>query len=177
MYVLEVPRGGPYRFGALNDLTGGLFFAASVPVIVQVHRRVEGGPWSRAAGAAVITSSLAAAASGVLLAFHRIPFKTSTAVSVAGIVAHAVWTAVAHHKLLREPGYPKGLARTGRAIGSGMLAGLTLVGAGLATTRVPPVKWALWGVGGTLGVTSYLAWPVWICACGRQLCGACKNRR
>ncbi|MGB7962881.1 MAG: hypothetical protein WCF12_08005 [Propionicimonas sp.] len=171
MYALEVPRGGPYRFGAVNDFAGGLFFAATIPVIVQVHRRVGDGPWSRTAETAVITSSAAAAVSGVLLAFHRIPFKPSTAISIAGIAGQAVWAAVTHHKLLRGPGYPRGLARAGRAIGCGMLAGLPLAAAGFAVPRLPVLKWAMWGIGGTLGAASYLAWPVWFGACGRQLRG------
>lgn len=172
MYAVEVPRGGPYRFGAINDFTGGLFFAATIPAIHQVHRRLGDGPWSRAAETAVITGSAAAAVSGVLLAFHRIGFKPSTAISIAGIAGQAVWAAVAHHKLLQASGYPKGLARAGRAIGCGMLAGLPLVAAGFATPRLPALRWALWAVGGTLGATSYLAWPVWLGACGRHLRGA-----
>lgn len=171
MYAVEVPRGGPYRFGAVNDFTGGLFFAATIPVIVQVHGRLGDGPWSRLAEAAVITGSAAAAASGVLLTFHRIPFKPSTAISIAGIAGQAVWTAVTHHKLIRQPGYPQGLARAGRAIGCGMLAGLPLVAAGFAAPRLPVLTWALWGIGGTLGAASYLAWPVWFGACGRHLRG------
>lgn len=169
MYAVEVPRGGPYRFGAVNDLTGGLFFAATIPVIVQVHRRVGDGAWSRAAETAVIAGSAAAAVSGVLLAFHRIPFKTSTAISIAGIAGQAVWAAVAHHKLLHATGYPRGLALAGRAIGGGMLAGLPLVAAGFATPKLPALRWVLWGIGGTLGAASYLAWPVWFGACGRHL--------
>jgi len=169
MYAVEVPRGGPYRFGAVDDFTGGLFFAATIPVIVQVHRRLGDGPWSRAAETAVITGSVAAAVSGVLLAFHRIPFKPSTAVSIAGIAGQAAWAAVAHHKLLGTPGYPQGLARAGRAIGCGMLAGLPLVAAGFATPKPKALKWALWGVGGTLGAASYLAWPIWFGAWGRHL--------
>lgn len=172
MYAIEVPRGGPYRFGTLNDFTGGLFFAATIPVIIQVHRRLADGPGTRAAGAAVVTSSAAAAASGLLLAFGKIPFNPSTAVSVAGIVGQAAWTALAHHKLLRRPGYPQGLARAGRAIGCGMLAGLPLVGAGFAASQVPPLKWTLWIIGGTVSAASYLAWPVWLAACGRKLLGA-----
>ena len=151
MYAVEVPRGGPYRFGALNDFTDGLFFAATIPVIVQVHHRFEDGPWSRTAEASVITSSAAAAVSGIMPAFHRIPFKPSTAVSIAGIAGQAVWAAVTQHKLLRGPGYPPRLARAGLAIGCGMLAGLSLVAAGFAAPKLPALKWALGGIGGTLG--------------------------
>lgn len=100
MFAVEKPRGGPYVFGAINDFTGGLFYIATIPVIVQVHHRLGDGPATRKALGVVVASSAAAAASGLLLSFHLIPFVPSTAVSMADIVGQAAWTAAAHQRLL-----------------------------------------------------------------------------
>ena len=32
-FRVEVPRNGPYVFGAINDFGGGLYFLASLPVL------------------------------------------------------------------------------------------------------------------------------------------------
>ena len=44
MYAIEVPRNGPYRFGAINDFGSGLYFLSSIPVLVQIHRRLDDSP-------------------------------------------------------------------------------------------------------------------------------------
>ncbi|MFP5416870.1 MAG: hypothetical protein ACLGHZ_08325 [Actinomycetes bacterium] len=169
MFAVEKPRGGPYVFGAVNDFTGGLYYAATIPVIVQIHRRLPDGPASRTALAAVVTGSAAASASGVLLSLHLIPFVPSTAVSIVGIVGQAVWTTATHHQLLDHGTYPRDLARAGRAIGLGMLAALPLVGGGLAAGAAPELQRALYGIGGALGGAAYLSWPLWFAAAGRRL--------
>lgn len=156
-------------FGAVNYLTGGLFFAATIPPIIQIHRRLGAGPGTRAALAAVTLSSGAAAASGVALAVHAIPFAPSTAISVAGIVGQATWTALAHHRLLGREHYPRRLAQAGRAIGVGMLLALPLAGLRFAASRTPGIQRVFYGVAGTVGGVSYLAWPVWMAIVGRQL--------
>ena len=176
MYAVEVPRGGPYTFGHLNDFTGGLFFVASIPAIVQVHRRLGDGPWSRAALAGVAAGSAAAAVSGVLLSLDRVDFEASTAVSIAGIVGQAAWTAAANHKLAAHPAYPRRLALAGRAIGVGMLGALPVIGLGLAASNAPALRTALFAVGGAVGGAAYLAWPVWLAAAGRHLAGAAGSR-
>ena len=175
MFAVEVPRGGPYVFGAINDFTGGLFFAASIPAIVQVHRRLKDGPGSRAALAAVAAGSGAAAASGVLLSAHLIEYAPSTAVSMAGIVGQAAWLAAVNHKLASSPAYPRRLALAGRAIGVGMLAALPVLGAGYAASGSPAVRTALYAVGGAAAGAAYLAWPVWLAVAGRHLTGAARR--
>ncbi|GAA2203038.1 hypothetical protein [Sinomonas flava] len=177
MYGMEVPRGGPYVFGAVNDFTGGLFFAASIPAIVQIHRRLTPGPWSRAALGATVTASAGAAASGVLLSLGLIGFAPSTVVSVAGIFTQAAWTMVANHRLAGRPPYPRRLALAGRAVGAGMLVAVPVVGAGLAASDAPALQTALFALGGAVGGAAYLAWPVWLAFAGRRLTGAAAHRR
>lgn len=60
MYAIEVPRNGPYRFGAINDFGSGLYFLSSIPVLVQIHRRLDDSPVSRAGLWTVVGWSAAA---------------------------------------------------------------------------------------------------------------------
>ncbi|SDB87098.1 hypothetical protein GA0111570_105294 [Raineyella antarctica] len=169
MYAVEVPRGGPYRFGAVNDFTGGLFFATTIPAIIQVHRRLPRSRASRIGLASVVTASGAASASGILLALKLIPFVPSTVVTMAGIISQAAWVALTQHLLLRHPGYPTGLARTGRGIGVTMVAALPVVAAGYAAQSAPGLQKVLYGVGGGVGAVAYIGWPLWLFALGRNL--------
>ncbi|GAB3271101.1 hypothetical protein GCM10027449_06600 [Sinomonas notoginsengisoli] len=171
MYAVEVPRGGPYVFGGINDFTGGLFYLATIPPILQIQRRLGRGPRTRAGTVAVVVCSAAAAASGVLLSLHLIGFGPSTAVSVAGIVAQAAWAALANHRLLHHPRYPHRLAMAGRAIGLGMLAALPIIGAGYLASGVPALQMTLYAAGAALGVVAYLGWPLWLFTAGRYLAG------
>jgi hypothetical protein len=171
MYAVEVPRDGPYVFGAINDFTGGLFFLSSIPVVVQVHRRLGEGRGTTTSLWTVVGLSVAAAGSGVLLAFHVIPFTPSTAVTIGAITGHAVWFAAVHHKLLGRGGYPRGLARLGLRIGVSMLAGLSLVLGGLAAGDARPLRLALLGAGGLLGAGAWTAWPFWYYRAGQALRG------
>jgi hypothetical protein len=91
LYAVEVPRNGPYVFGAINDFGGGLYFLASIPVLQQIHRRLDDeSPIGRAALGVVVGSSVAAAGSSFLLAFQKIPFAPSTAVTVGAILVQSV---------------------------------------------------------------------------------------
>lgn len=177
MYAVEVPRGGPYVFGGINDFTGGLFFLAAIPPIIQVHRRLGDGPWSRTALAATVAGSAAAAASGVLISFHVIPFGPSSAVSMIGIFGQALWAAMANHKLAGRPRYPHQLALWGRGIGLGMLVALPIVGVGYAAGGLPALQITLYAVGGAIGGAAYLGWPLWLFAVGRRLAGRAERAR
>ncbi|MDQ4504561.1 hypothetical protein [Sinomonas sp. ASV322] len=169
MYAVEVPRGGPFVFGAINDFVGGMFYVAALPAIIQIHRRLDGGPWSRAGLAAVAAASGAAGASGVLLSLQVVPIAPSTAVSIGGIVAQAGWAAVVNHHLLHRTGYPRRLALSGRAIGVGMLAALPLATAGYALPGAPALQRILYACAGTIGIAAYIGWPIWLFATGRRL--------
>lgn len=175
MYAVEVPRGGPYVFGGINDLAGGLFYLASIPPILQLHRRLGRGPGRRAGAVGVVAFSAAAAASGILLSAHAVDFGVSTTVSIAGIVGQATWAAVANHRFLGHPRYPRRLALAGRAIGIGMLSALPIVGAGVVAGGAPVLQATLYAVGGAIGGAAYLAWPLWLFAAGRHLAGRAQT--
>ena len=170
MYAVEVPRNGPYVFGAINDFGGGLYFLASVPVLAQIHRRLDDdGPASRAALAAVFGSSAAAAGSSFLLAFHKIPFAPSTAVTVGAILVQSVWVTAVSTRLFRRTGWPKRLARLGRGAGVTMLAGLPILSLGYLPPSGSTLRKALFAVGGTLSGAAWVSWPVWYLLVGRYL--------
>jgi hypothetical protein len=169
MYAIEVPRNGPYLFGAINDFGGGLYFLTSIPVIWQVHRRLDDGPLSRTALWTVVGSSVAAAGSSFLLAFKVIPFAPSTAVTVGAILVQSVWVTVVNAKLLRRGGWPKRLARLGRGAGNAMLAGLPILSLGFLASHGSVLRYALFAIGGSLGGAAWISWPVWYLLVGRSL--------
>jgi hypothetical protein len=166
MYAIEVPRNGPYYFGAINDFGSGLYFLSSIPVLWQIHRRLDDGPASRTALWTIVGSSVAAAGSSFLLAFHVIPFAPSTAVTVGTILIQSVWVTVVNAKLLRRGGWPKRLARLGRGAGIAMLAGLPILSLGFLAS---PLRYALFALGGTLSCAAWIGWPVWYLLIGRSL--------
>ena len=176
MYAIEVPRKGPYYFGAINDFGGGLYFLSSIPVLRQIHRRLDDdGPASRTALWMVVGSSVAAAGSSFLLAFHVIPFAPSTAVTVGAIVVQSVWVTVVNGKLLRRGGWPKRLARLGRGAGIAMLAGLPVLCLGFLAPSGSALRYALFALGGTLSGAAWVGWPVWYLLVGRSLSRAGKH--
>jgi hypothetical protein len=176
MYAIEVPRNGPFVFGALNDFGSGLYFLSSIPVLIQIHRRVDdGGSLSRTALRTVVGSSVAAAGSSFLLAFHAIPFAPSTAVTVGAILVQSVWVIVVNAKLLRRGGWPTRLARLGRGTGIAMLAGMPILSLGFLAARGSALRRGLFAIGGSLGGAAWLSWPVWYLLVGRSLSGAGKR--
>ena len=170
MYAIEVPRNGPYVFGAINDFGSGLYFLSSIPVLWQIHRRLgDDGPVSRTALWTIVGSSVAAAGSSFLLAFHAIPFAPSTAVTVGAILVQSVWVIVVNAKLLRRGGWPRRLARLGRGAGLAMLAGMPILSLGYLAPSGSALRKALFAVGGTLGGAAWVSWPVWYLLVGRSL--------
>src|SRR5918993_698968 len=170
MYAVEVPRNGPYVFGALNDFGGGLYFLASVPVLRQIHRRLDDdSPATRAALGAVLGSSVAAAGSSFLLAFHKIPFAPSTGVTVGAILVQSAWVTAVSTRLLRRGGWPKRLSRVGRGAGVAMLAGLPIFALGFLVPGGSALRKAVFAVGGALSGAAWVSWPAGYLLVGRHL--------
>ncbi|MET3174811.1 UNVERIFIED_ORG: hypothetical protein ABIB52_002662 [Arthrobacter sp. UYCu721] len=169
MYAIEVPKNGPFIFGTINDATGGVFNLAIIPVIVQVHRRLNRTPGSEAAKWLVIAASSAGSASSFLLVAKKLDFNASTGVSVGAMVVQAGWFLLAHRSLLKSGGYPRRLAELGQFIGGALVVALPL--AALAAVEQAPV-WIRWGIGGAgiaLGATAWVAWPYWYFLAARHL--------
>ena len=169
LYAVEVPRNGPYVFGALNDFGSGLYFLSSIPVLRAISPRLGDDAISGAALGTVLGSSVAAAGSSFLLAFHRIPFAPSTAVTVGAILLQSAWMTAASARLAHRSGWPKGLARLGRGAGVAMLTGLPILSLGYLAPSRSALRKVLFGVGGTLSGAAWVSWPLWYLLVGRTL--------
>ncbi len=170
LYAVEVPRKGPYVFGAINDFGGGLYFLASAPVLAQIHRRLDDdSPAGRAALGVVLGSSAAAAGSSFLLAFHKIPFAPSTAVTVGTILVQSLWLTAVSTRLLRRGDWPRRLVRLGRGAGVAMLAGMPVLSLGYLAPGGSALRKVLFAVGGSLSGAAWVSWPIWYLLVGREL--------
>lgn len=169
MFAIEVPKNGPFIFGTINDFTGGLFNLVVIPVILQVHRRLDPSLWTQVGKWTVVTACVAGSVSSFLLVFDQLDFATSTSISVTAIVIQGAWFFLVHRRLLRMNGYPKSLARLGVFIGGAMLAALPL--SAVAFTEAAPewLRWTAGGAGIALGATAWVAWPFWYFRAGRHL--------
>ncbi|ABM08663.1 hypothetical protein [Paenarthrobacter aurescens] len=169
MYAVEVPRGGPFVFGAINDATGAVFNVLVIPVIMQVHKRLPKAPWTEPLKWVTVAACAAGATSSALLVLKVLDFEPSTAVSVAAIVIQGVWFLMANNKLLHVEDYPKVLAKLGRFIGGALLIGLPVAGLGFLLPGPEWLRYTVMGVGFIAGASSWAAWPYWYFKAGRFL--------
>jgi len=174
MFAIEVPRNGPFVFGRINDICGGIFNLAVIPVIFQVQRhleetRLEPTRRTKAAGWLVVGLSAAGSASSFLLVLEKLDFAPSTGISVAAIIAQAAWFLEVHRRLLKTEAYPRKLAKLGRFIGGAVLVALPMAGIGFSGQVPPWLRWSAGGTGVVLGSAAWLAWPCWYFLAGRHL--------
>lgn len=169
MYAVEVPKGGPYVFGTINDATGAAFNLLAIPVILQVHKRLPATPWNQPLKWITAGACAAGATSSALLVFKVLAFEPSTAVSVAAIITQGVWFLVANNKLLDVEGYPTGLARLGRFIGGALLVGLPVAGLGFLIPGPEWLRYTVMGAGIAAGAAAWAAWPYWYYRTGKFL--------
>ncbi|MFJ5957561.1 hypothetical protein ACIQC5_16580 [Paenarthrobacter sp. NPDC092416] len=169
MYAVEVPKGGPFVFGAINDATGAVFNVLVIPVILQVHKRLPKTAWTEPLKWITVAACAAGATSSALLVFKVLAFEPSTIVSVAAITAQAVWFLAAHNTLLGVEGYPRGLAKLGRFIGGALVVGLPLAGVGFLIPGPEWLRYTVMGAGFVAGASSWAAWPYWYFKAGRFL--------
>ncbi len=108
MYAVEVPKGGPFVFGTINDATGAVFNLLAIPVILQIHKRIPATPWSEPLKWVTVAACAAGATSSTLLVLKVLEFGPSTAISVTAIVIQGLWFLVANNNLLHVTDYPTG---------------------------------------------------------------------
>lgn len=169
MYAVEVPKGGPFIFGTTNDAIGGVFQLLVIPVVLQLHRRIPQGTGTEALKWTMVAACVAGSTSSFLLVFRVLEFNASTAVSVAAIMVQGAWFLLAHRRLLKVPGYPRQLGKLGRFIGAAVLTGLPVAGIGYVLPGPDWLRYTVMGIGGAVGVASWLAWPYWYYLAGRHL--------
>jgi hypothetical protein len=169
MYAVEVPKSGPFVFGAINDAAGAVFNVLVIPVILQVHKRLPKTAWTDALTWATVAACATGATSSALLVLKVLDFGPSTAISVAAIVIQGAWFLVANNKLLHVEDYPKGLAKLGRFVGGALLIGLPVAGLGFLIPGPEWLRYAVMGVGFLAGASAWAAWPYWYFKAGKFL--------
>ena len=169
MFAIEVPKGGPFVFGTINDATGAVFNVLVIPVILQVHKRLPESRWNGPLKWITVGACAAGAASSALLVFKVLDFTPSTVVSVAAITVQAAWFLVANNKLRSVDRYPRELAQLGRFIGGALLVGLPVAGLGYLIPGPEWLKYVVMGAGFVAGSASWVAWPYWYFKAGRFL--------
>jgi hypothetical protein len=168
MFGVETPRGGPYVFGATNDVLGVAFDVLAIPVFAELSADLPDGPVRRLLAPAVLAASGTAAASGALLVARVLPFAPSTAVSVAGMEVQAAWLLLAGRQL-RDAGAPRDVGALGAAIGAGMLGGALVAGLGLLFPRTSAGRRVLFYAGAAPGALAWALWPLWFHRVARYL--------
>lgn len=169
MYAIEVPRGGPYVFGGINDVTGGLYSIAVIPLLLHLAR--EGAPTARWLGftrAAVVSSALSSASSFLLVA-KVLPFVPSTAISTLGIVVQAGWMLGFGLRARGSRRYPTGVLRLARLVGIGTFVGLPIAGLAFALPRESVARIATLSLGIGIGGGAWAAIPALWFLVGRAL--------
>lgn len=168
MFAIEVPQGGPYRFGTLNDLCGAAFSALFVPVAARIAAEVPDDPRLRLVTRAALVAAGAGTVLPLLLVGGALPFEVQAPLVVACIEVQSLWLIVLGGRLRSVPGRER-LGRVSRVVGSSFIAGSAILGAGFAAPDGSPIRMALWAIGGAVGAAGYVGWPYWFHAMGRAL--------
>ncbi len=171
MYAIEVPKGGPYVFGAINDITGGLYSLGTIPLLLQLGR--TGAPsegWRRLTQGAAVAGGVSAASSFLLVA-KVLPFAPSTAISVLAMCVQAVWLLGFGRRNRGSARFPSGVLTLARAIGTGTLVGLPIAGVGMLLPRKSVPRMVVLSVGIAVGAAAWVSVPAFWFAVARHLSG------
>jgi len=168
MFAIEVPSGGPYRFGTINDLSGAAFNALLIPVAIRIARDVRDDTPVRLATGAAVTAACAGTVLPILLVSGAVPFEVQMPLVVACIEVQSLWLIVLGQAIRRVPGRER-LGTVSQVTGASFIAGSALFGAGFAAPEGSPLRMAAWALGGLVGVAGYVGWPYWFHAVGRAL--------
>lgn len=170
MFAIEVPAGGPFRFGAANDLLGAAFSALFIPVTWRVARSLPDRGGMRALTLAAQGAAAAGAVLPVLLVSGTLPFEIETPLVVACIELQSLWLVAAGRHWRRRSASAR-FGRLSQAVGASFLAGSALFGVGFLAPD-GPIRWTMWASGAIAGIVGYVGWPWWYHAAGRVLRGA-----
>lgn len=167
MFAVEVPRGGPYRFGTANDALGAAHHALLAPVVVALARELPPGPARDVLTPVALASCAVGAASSALLVARVLPFRASTALSLVAMAGQGAWVwAAGGHLRSRESS--RALGELGRAIGAGTAVGAALAGLGALLPHGRARRLVL-VTAGVPAAAAWLAWPVWLHLAARHL--------
>jgi hypothetical protein len=159
MFAIEVPRGGPYRFGTTNDLLSAGFSALFIPIAWRLARALPPGQGFRALTWATLGAAAAGTVLPILLVAGVLPFAIQTPLVVACFEIQALWLVAAGRQWQRLPGLRR-FGRLSQAVGASFIAGTVIVAGGFALPD-GPLRLAAWAVGGLAGGVAWIGWPYW----------------
>jgi hypothetical protein len=169
MFAIEVPTGGPFRFGTANDIGGSIFAALFIPVVVGLERHLPRTAWSRALAGVTVAASVAGIVLPLLLVSGRLSFEAETPLVVAAFELQSLWLLLAGRRMRGVPGLAGRLARMTEVVGASFIVGTAVAGASLALPAGSPAQLVVGGIGVAIGVVGWVGWPVWFLAVGRAL--------
>jgi hypothetical protein len=168
MFAIEVPRGGPFLFGTINDLTGTAFNVLLIPVAIRVARDASATPALRLATACALVAAAAGAVLPLLLVGGVMSFETQAPLVVACIEVQSLWLIALGGGLRGVPGRRR-LSRLSQLVGAGFVGGSVLFGAGFLAPEGSLLRTLMWAGGGIVGALGYLGWPYWFHRVARTL--------
>jgi hypothetical protein len=159
MFAIEVPRKGPYVFGLINDITGGIYNLAVIPLVRRLGTTDDGPGWQLLTKATV-TSGVAGAASSFLLVARILPFAPSTVISTLAITVQSAWMFVFGARGPMSRVLPPAVRRLAQLIGMGTFVGLPVAGIGALLPKKSLPRQVTLGLGVAAGATGWVAVPV-----------------
>jgi hypothetical protein len=159
--------GGPTWLGPAADVIEVVQFAAFVPVVLAVHRRLPASRTARLGRAAGATAAGAVAVLQVLLLLDAVPADAESLAVLAAAVALSLWILAVGLVGHRTARLPRPVTRCAVLLGPAMPLGAAVAGAGWLTAG--PVGPALVVVGAVVGAAGWLALPVFPLFVARHL--------
>jgi hypothetical protein len=169
MFAVEVPSGGPFRFGAANDISGSIFAALFIPLVIGLERLLPRTGWSRGLAGVTVVASVAGIILPLLLVSGQLTFETQSPMVVAVFELQSLWLLLAGRRMRAVPGLAGRLARIAQVVGASFIVGTAVAGAGFVLPSGSPAQLAVAGSGIAIAVIGWVGWPVWFLAAGRAL--------
>ncbi|MET7401766.1 hypothetical protein ABZS66_50625 [Dactylosporangium sp. NPDC005572] len=142
--------------GAVNDYLVIFQFAALLPVVVGLGRRLPPARRVRVWTAIGAGACVAVVVLQVLLVTGVLPFDVQVGLVSAGSVASMLWAGA----ISDSPANPAPVRRLGRILLAGVPVAMLAFLAGTVVTVAAGVDWA-WVAGGAVGTILWFLFPLW----------------
>jgi hypothetical protein len=169
MYAVEVPSGGPFRFGAANDIGGSMFAALFIPLVTGLERMLPRTAWSRGLAGVAVAASVAGIVLPLLLVGGQLTFETQLPMVMAVFELQSLWLLLAGRRMRAVPRLAGRFARLTQAVGASFIAGTALAGSSFMLLSGSPAQLVVGGIGIAIAIAGWVGWPVWFLALGRAL--------
>jgi hypothetical protein len=155
--------------GTANDVVGALSSAAMVPMALGLLAHLGRPRQLIAATWAAVGAMVVLVASSVLLLLEVIPFTAQAAASIPAVAIIFGWLLLLGRAAPATGHLPAPLSKAAVTIGAGLLAALAAVGTAALLPAESDGQRLLGGVGLTLGVAAFVAYPIWLLRLARSL--------